>query len=66
MTTKNMLTYEEYMLDGKLYEITKAVISHRHINRLALTEYILTGSNDPNRYCLKNEIKGNIKRIGTK
>ena len=57
MTTRDTLIYEEYMIDGKLYEISKAVVPHKYVDRLALTEYILTGSNDPNRYCLKNEIK---------
>lgn len=57
MVTKNVLVYEDYFIDGKLYEITKAIVPHRHINRLVLTEYIITGSNDPTRYCLKNEIK---------
>ena len=57
VATLNTLIYEEYMVDGKLYEISKAIVPHKHINRLTLTMYLLTGSNDPNKYCLKNEIK---------
>lgn len=57
MAIVNTLISEEYMIDGKLYEISKAIVPHKYVDRLALTEYIITESDDPSRYCLKNEIK---------
>ena len=57
MAKDKTLIYEEYMIDGKLYEISKAILPHKYVDRLALTKYEITNSSDPNRYCLKSEIK---------
>ncbi len=57
MAKNKVLIYEDYMIDGKLYEISKAVLPHKYVDRLALTKYEITNSSDPNRYCLKSEIK---------
>ena len=57
MAKNKVLIYEDYMIDGKLYEISKAVLPHKYVDRLALTKYEITNSSDSNRYCLKSEIK---------